>query len=268
LLAQAVLDKKVSLDDDIRKYLVGDYPNLSYRGTPITLQHLANHTSRLPVLPEDITEKPGYNPLVPESHYDSLSFFQALRKVSLDTIPGFKFNYSNWGMALLGHILEHVYTESYETLVNRFITGPLKMRNTSFPTAESMDIIAVPHSENGKVVPVPQKDYFSPAGGLCSTAEDMVRYLDFQITEHSNAVKLTHTPTRNSMGLGWGVRKKDAWRDIQHNGSTQGSSSHISLFPELHSGCVVLTNCKANLGSLIANIHAIIKDRTTDAIVK
>src|SRR5437588_6073830 len=32
LLAQAIVDKKVKINDDIRKYLEGDYPNLSYKG--------------------------------------------------------------------------------------------------------------------------------------------------------------------------------------------------------------------------------------------
>jgi len=48
LLAKAVLDKKVNLNDDIRKYLKEDYPNLEYNGTPITLLNLVNLTSGLP----------------------------------------------------------------------------------------------------------------------------------------------------------------------------------------------------------------------------
>jgi D-alanyl-D-alanine-carboxypeptidase/D-alanyl-D-alanine-endopeptidase len=40
LLAQAVKDKKVKIDDDIRKYLDGSYPNLEYQGKPIKLSHL------------------------------------------------------------------------------------------------------------------------------------------------------------------------------------------------------------------------------------
>jgi CubicO group peptidase (beta-lactamase class C family) len=47
-LANAVLEHKVSLDDDIRKYLKESYPNLEYNGAPIQLVHLANTTSLLP----------------------------------------------------------------------------------------------------------------------------------------------------------------------------------------------------------------------------
>lgn len=48
VLANAVLENKVDLQDDIRKYLKGKYPNLEYKGHPIRLVHLANTTSGLP----------------------------------------------------------------------------------------------------------------------------------------------------------------------------------------------------------------------------
>lgn len=102
LLAQAVLDKKVSLTDDIRKYLHGNYNNLSYNSIPITLRDLANHTSRLPAMPEDIGEQSDYNPVSPEAHYDSTLFYNALKKVTLDTIPGYKFLYSKLGNVVAG----------------------------------------------------------------------------------------------------------------------------------------------------------------------
>ena len=45
LLARAVTENKLSLHDDIRKYLPGDFPNLEYKGHSIRLIDLANHTS-------------------------------------------------------------------------------------------------------------------------------------------------------------------------------------------------------------------------------
>ncbi|SDG50594.1 Beta-lactamase [Pedobacter terrae] len=48
MLAQAVIDKKANLQDDIRKYLPGKYPNLQYQGRPVRLVDIANHTSGLP----------------------------------------------------------------------------------------------------------------------------------------------------------------------------------------------------------------------------
>lgn len=259
VLAQAVLDKKVCLTDDIRKYLSGEFPNLNYKGTPITLLDLANHTSRLPTLPIDIGDKPNYNALNPESHYDSTMFYDALRRVSIDTIPGHKFLYSNWGISLLGHILESIYRQPFSNLINKYVTNPLGMKSTTYITSETGWKVAVPHSENGKRIPLANEGYFSPAGGLSSTINDMLHYLNAQLKERQASIKLTHEPTVNGMGLGWGVRKNGAVTELQHNGATQGSTAHISAFVELNSGCVILVNNKVNMGKLIIQIQDIIK---------
>jgi|GEM_PF-233620 len=252
LLAQAVLDHKVALGDDIRKYLTASYPNLSYRDQPITLLDLANHTSRLPELPDDIGAQPDFNPLTPEKGYDSVMFYAALHKVKLDTLPGYKYNYSNFGIALLGHILESVYHQPYANLLEEYITGPFGMKNTYYElTAQQQEKMAIPHAENGRTIPFQDEGMFAPAGDIHATLDDLLRYLNQQILETSPIVKLSHQPTAGNVGLAWGVRSEGTYRNIQHNGSTLGFTAHISAFPELNSGCVVLANSKANLGKLI-----------------
>ncbi|KAF5274774.1 hypothetical protein FQA39_LY18702 [Lamprigera yunnana] len=42
LMAKAVLDGKINLDDDIRKYITGSYPNLQFNGTPVTIKDLVS----------------------------------------------------------------------------------------------------------------------------------------------------------------------------------------------------------------------------------
>ena len=68
ILAHAVIEKKVKLDDDIRKYLKGDYPNLQYNGKPARLKHLASNTS---ALPENLLSVPDANAGTPP---DSIAF--------------------------------------------------------------------------------------------------------------------------------------------------------------------------------------------------
>jgi CubicO group peptidase (beta-lactamase class C family) len=48
VLAHAVEEGRIGLQDDIRKYLPGDYPNLAWQGTPIRIIDLADTTSALP----------------------------------------------------------------------------------------------------------------------------------------------------------------------------------------------------------------------------
>ncbi|GLU52659.1 serine hydrolase [Dyadobacter frigoris] len=60
LLAKAAIENKVKLDDDVRKYLDGEYPNLEYQGQPVKLFHLISHVSRLRMWLSGLAEKPGY----------------------------------------------------------------------------------------------------------------------------------------------------------------------------------------------------------------
>ena len=49
LVAKAVKEGNLRLEDDIRLYLKEDYPNLNFEGSPITVMHLLTHTSGLPL---------------------------------------------------------------------------------------------------------------------------------------------------------------------------------------------------------------------------
>jgi CubicO group peptidase (beta-lactamase class C family) len=91
---------------------------------------------------------------------------------------------------------------------------------------------------------------------------DMLKYLQQQISETNPAVKLTHQQTVGNVGLGWGVRKKAMDQlDFQHNGSTIGFISHISVFPQGGSGLVILANSKADIGPIISGVQRVLTDR-------
>jgi CubicO group peptidase (beta-lactamase class C family) len=256
LLAQAVLERRLRLDDDIRQYLPGEYLNLSFDGHAIRVRDLANHTSRLPSSPDDVGEQPGFNPMLPELNYDTVRFYSALRRVLLDTVPGNRFEYSNWNTALLGAILQRVYHKPYADLLHEFITGPWHMKDTRYHAVGGENgHLASPVGENGRRVPHQDLGIFGPSGDIRSTLPDMLVYLSEQIAESNAAVRLTHQPTANGVGLAWGVRSRGAYRDIQHNGSSLGGTSHISAFPELGAGCVILSNSKAPMGKLIVSLQ-------------
>ena len=190
---------------------------------------------------------------------DSLAFYQALRAVKLDTLPGYKFDYSNWGIALLGITLEKVYQKPYAQLLQEVITAPLGMAYTHYHfVGEDKSRMAQPYSENGNLIQWQDGGLFGPAGDIHANLTDMMRYLQAQIDEKDPAIRLTHQATRNNTGLGWGTRTHRQVRDIQHNGSALGFRSHISAFPDLKSGCVLLANSKAEMGALILGLQALI----------
>ncbi|WP_431292253.1 serine hydrolase domain-containing protein [Pedobacter sp. P26] len=142
LLAKAVLDKKVKLNDDIRKYLKEDYPNLNYNGTPITLLNLVNLTSGLPnwMPDKDIFGKaaPDAIPYILDSvhtKYSRQDFYKDLHDVKLHVQPGSIARHCNTAAQLLGYIMEIVYKDTYENLLKTYFAEPLKMKNTFLLTA-------------------------------------------------------------------------------------------------------------------------------------
>jgi len=256
LLAQAVIEKRVAMDDDVRKYLDGNYPNLEFEGHPIRLFHLINHTSRLPsFLPDrpelfqnpDPIELPKILTEI-SRNYTRTQFYEDLHNVKLDKIPGIDFKYSNAAAQLLGYILERVYRMSYEQLVAQKITNHLGMNDTriTLSSAEKRRL-ATGYYENGTVA------LYSPpqsqaAGGLHSSVSDMLKYLKFHLSEDSEVIKLSHQTTWGDIstyasGLSWQMNKTSAGhRRIWQSGGTFGFSSYCVVFPELNLGIVLLSN--------------------------
>jgi CubicO group peptidase (beta-lactamase class C family) len=117
LLAKAVIDNKLNLDTDIRRYLKQPYPNLQYKGIPITLRQLATHQSSLPTdLPDNSElfknpdfDKLPYQLIEREKSYDNAKYRDELHQIKPDTIPGsIYFKYSNLGVKLESFIQEVV----------------------------------------------------------------------------------------------------------------------------------------------------------------
>ena len=257
LLAYAVLEKKVKLEDDIRKYLGGNYPNLAYEGKPIRLVHLANLTSGLPNwLPDrpEIFANPEpdsipYALMAVHRDYTRQHFYEDLRKVKLDTLPGAVPKHSNVGAQLLGYILEGVYKTSFGELLEKYLVKPLGMKNTALMTSgPTPGLSAKGHNEKGQVMPFIDMKEMQPAGGLRSTTADMLKYIRFQLDESNPAVRMTHRetwekPGERAVGLNWQIDKTaGGTRYIWHTGGTFGFSSYVVLYPASGVGLVLLAN--------------------------
>ena len=98
LLAQYVLEGRVSLEDDIT-----DYMHIDIKGNPgISFKQLANHTSGLPRLPSNI-ETESFDTENPYQAYDEKHLRQyLLEEIDLEQTPGERYSYSNLGAGLLG----------------------------------------------------------------------------------------------------------------------------------------------------------------------
>ena len=256
LLARAVKDKMVKIDDDIRMYLEGNYPNLEYNGQPIKLSHLVSHISGLPTfLPDNpkLFDNPNFD-ILPftiskiQNNYTKTNFFKDLHNVKLDTIPGYNFHYSNSGAQLLKFILEKVYNKPFDKLLKEFITKPLKMYETnSLYRKNNLKMLAKGYNGNGKLMPtIPQIQ--DAAGGIFSTTADMLRYLKFHINENNEVTALSHKVTTGdindyAIGLNWQeqiIEKK--YKKIWQSGGTFGFGSYCVVYPDLNIAIILLSN--------------------------
>jgi CubicO group peptidase (beta-lactamase class C family) len=261
ILANAVLEKRVNLKDDVRKYLPESYPNLEYDGQVITLQDLSNHTSGIPSIPDDFFTNAYFDPLIPWKNYSIAMFRAFLHRVTLDTIPGYKERYSNSGVALLGYILENIYHSSFDSLLKNFIFRPFGMKHTTTTLDKTgKKNLASKYSANGKLVPYWSSSPYTPAGdGIVTCLNDMLNYVEAQISEADPAIKLTHQLTVNNMGLGWGIGNIGTkYKKYEHSGGTNGFSTNVRIFPEIKAGMVILANNDVNLATLIRRISSLV----------
>ena len=234
LLAEAVREKRANFDDVIASHL----PELDFsKDSPfnkITLSELATHTSGLPRLPGDIFT--GANGANFYAHYNDQRLVDSLISFSQKQLeqPG-EYNYSNYGMGILGYVLTQIYRQPFPDLLKDKIFDPLEMDSTYAPISIAAlpshirERIATPHVA-GEVVSHWELDSLAGAGGMISTAEDLIRFG----TAHWNAntpvglaasLKEVAKPRNDSQGLGWAIDGNILW----HNGSTGGFRSDFEV---------------------------------------
>ena len=252
LLAKAAVDNQVNLQDDIRQYLPGEYPNLAYHSHPVRLCQLINHSSGLPYDFIDRTpfaklSEDDMAPLVValESKITHGRILQDLHTVQLKAEPGIGLSYSNVGAQLLGMILESIYAKPYTQLVSEWITDPMGMKDTRFELPAQSDRTIAGHSVTGKIMPHASSGL---AGGLYSSSRDLLKYGIRYLNEDDMLIALTHQPTWGqieyyAMGLNWQMQHKPGEaRRIWQSGSTLGYTSLLSIYPDDGIVIVLLSN--------------------------
>jgi CubicO group peptidase (beta-lactamase class C family) len=254
MLAHAVLEKKVRLDDDVRAYLPGEYANLTYGGVPVRLIDLVDTTSALPDNLPDFKGQaadagPDEVPFLVRAGllgYSEAQRFDDLKSAKLVDRPGKVPRHSNLAADLVATVLERVYREPYEQLLARFIEKPLGM---AAGTGEARaGLVAKAYSKRRVEMPPMTARAAVPSGGLRYSAADLARFLLAQVAAKDPAIGLTHRPAwgdpaEGAVGFNWKLgQTAEGEPMLNTSGGTFGFSSYIELRPALGYGIVLLAN--------------------------
>ena len=258
LLADMVQRGEVKLDDPVSRYLPSSVRAPARGGKQITLLDLATQSSGLPRLPTNL--KPA-NVANPYADYSVQQLYDFLSSYELPRDIGSKFEYSNLGMGLLGHVLALRAGKSYETLVTERILQPLGMRDTHIILTPAMRArLAVGHDDSGAPVGNWDLPTLAGAGALRSTANDMLKFLAANLDSTSGPVAkalfLAHAPLRPTeapqmrIGLAWLTLNAYGTPVVWHNGQTGGYHSFIGFDPARRRGVVILANSTNNIDDI------------------
>lgn len=237
LLAQAVVEKKVTLDTPIGALLGEKQPFADPRVAAITLKQLSTHTSGLPRLPTNAAA--GMVEGDPYANYDEKLLLAYLRDARLEGEGPYTVSYSNLGVGLLGHLLGRIYDTTWEKAVLEKVCRPLGMQDTAV-TPRQEQVVATPYSGIKKVKPW-HLAAVSGAGALRSTAADMIIFgtamLHPDQTPLKEAFALALRPhaeapgSGGQIGLGVFMNKFEGDMTLHHDGGTGGYRSGLQVIP-------------------------------------
>lgn len=244
------------LDDDINDTLDFEVRNPKYPSAPVTFRQLMTHQSTI----RDgdcyhdlytITAGGGDSPLALGEfleaylaaggrYYDEKNY--------LDAVPGERFEYSNYGAALLAYLVEELSGQDFAVYCHEHIFQPLGMEHSYYllsdiPSDETE--IAVPF-KNSKALPhYSYPDY--PAGSLRTTLRDLSRFAAFFLDAGGSEPVILKPETvtlmfgeygestdagEERMGLLWVHMDWIYLEAVGHTGGDPGVSTFLLLYPD------------------------------------
>ena len=243
LLCKAISEGRLTLDDQISQYI--KMPKGYYYPT---IRKLVTHTSGYKGYYFDKQMIDNFIHRRQNDFYgistDTLNMQVADHIVKDGQYP---FQYSNFGISVVGSVISNIYKEDYETLMNQYITEDLNLYNT-YISKGTGDLTGYWTWR--------EDDAYLAAGAIISNVEDMMQYLNLHMTNQLPYLKMGHQEITNrssnnkiyesmgiridSQGIGWMLDKQNNL--IWHNGGTSNFNSYIAFDKDRQIGVVILSN--------------------------
>jgi D-alanyl-D-alanine carboxypeptidase len=247
-ILQLVQAGRIRLTDPLGKY-VPDYPNRDV-ANKVTIHHLLTHTGGMGdyLGPDFLAHRLELRTLD-----DYVKRFGA-RDPAFE--PGSRYAYSNYGMLLLGVVVERVTGRSYYDYVTDNIYKPAGMtRSGSEPEDGIVPDRAVGYTHFfGSEAWTPNTETLqyrgTPAGGGFSTVGDMVRFatalMNHQLLNAEHTTLLITGKVDAGFGrmyaYGFEDGRKDGVGAVGHSGGIVGVSADLRIYPRAGYVVVVLSN--------------------------
>jgi beta-lactamase class C len=276
LLAQAVKQGELSLDDPVAKYVTELQQGGDIRR--VTLGQLASHTSGLP-------REPGSYERWHQGKYTLPDFIRFLKewKADKEHEPGRQDIYSNAALVLLRIALQRRFETPFATLMEQRLTGRLGMAATALPLPPALRARAVQgYGPMGRPIGEPGEEQGSfdwpGAGQIYSSARDMATFLAANLGELPDHRPLeaamgfaqegvfTVNP-RFTQGLAWQIVHAGDLTVVDKNGGLNNTSTYIGLVPQKKLGVVILANRGRQPATKVGReiLHALALERSEPA---
>lgn len=264
LLAEMAARGEVRLDQPIGSLLPPGYA-VSPEAAAITLEALSTHHSglpRLPLEPRMIVRGLAGDPYAGSS---AANLFEALARQSSSRIEANRgrFEYSNFGVALLGQLLAQRAGRPYEALLRERVLAPLGIDGAAIPTGTAREgDMARGHRGTRPVSPW-TLDAYAPAGGLVLDADALLDLGEHMLASEPAFVADALRPRRSfggdgdggsKVGLGWFHDAVGGHDVVWHNGGTAGMRSYFGVVPARGWIVVVLANGEGDADALAAQL--------------
>jgi CubicO group peptidase (beta-lactamase class C family) len=253
LLADMTQRGEVAPDDPVGRHLPAGVKMPSRGGRQITLIDLATHTSGLPRMDTDFGRADVGKAYV---GYSVDQLYRFLGGHTLRRDIGERYEYSNLGVGLLGHVLALRAGVDFDTLVRRRIAGPMGMSDTAIALSPSQRArLAVGHDAGFQPLPDFNAPTLAGSGALRSTARDLLTFLAAELgfveTPLRAAMSAQLVPRRPGQpegtlaAPGWFISVLGGKEVVWNGGTRLGYRCFLGFDAAARAGVVVLTNSLA-----------------------
>jgi len=279
MLARLVSDGRLGFEDRPETHLKWGIEWPEVDGRDIRVIDLATHAAGLP---RDIELPAGETPDPAASITPAV--FEANLKRPLLFAPGTGVSYSNVGFDLLSHVMVAAAGEPYFDYLTETILEPNGFTSTTLtPSADQLANRLHGQSPAGKEIPDAGVAPADASGGFFSTADDMVKWLDWHLrTDRGDDAEIrlldhaqwlsrdglspvflstAEVGQMDAMGLAWVIMHPDGDRPLvyQKTGGRSGIISHLAFSPARGVGVFAAinrfdANAAAQLGALANTI--------------